>query len=474
MAEQQRKVICPFCEGKVLAKTEARETRSVPGFFQRLPAIVIPTGLMEYLKSITPVDKAGIYKGGCFRCKGTRTIKDPSDDSAKYQEVVAKASSKQDEIAKLEQMLAPPGGNRHIILQGNDFLEVGLGMNITPSYRVDKDQGIRNKGLLDPSKTNNNVAGPQIPEGGWCNHIQGWTPLPSPGGCYVIKCANKFTLMAGAQGVEVQTGGAITINGGITRIIGAEISIGSQEGRVSISGDVVDISGKSIEVAPTDGHFFVKGTISNTGNVMVGGHTHSESVSFVKGECVGTNKQTGISGASNLYSGPAFWGGVGVEGVTAALKDLTGFTLSKSTNPIEAQQLMTPRFMQNLTEKLTTLAYNMRPWEAKATGFILPGTFLGYCLGFLPCVTYNAIEVYNFPHTHALPDSAHYHDVRMPKIDYSSDTAEQLRSKQGGVSAPAPLHKATGKATEVLTGLWTGMGSVGGAWQSISTGTHNK
>lgn len=466
MAEQ-RKVMCPFCEGKVLAKNEARETSSLQGFIQRYTSIVIPTGVQQYLKSITPVNKSSIHKDKCPRCGNSRTIVDPADDSARYAEVESRASTNQEKITELEKLLAPPGGNRHTILQGNDFLEVGLGINMVPSYRVVENGGVRNKGLIDPSKINPDVAGPQIPEGATANHIQGWTPLPSPGGNYIIKCANKFTLISGAHGVEIQTGGPITFNGGITKIIGAEIAIGSQSGRVAISGDVVDIGGKSVEVAPTDGHFFVKGTISNTGNVMVGGHTHSESISFVKGECVGTNGHTKIAAPSDLYTGPAFWGGVGVEGVTASLKDLMGFTLSKSTNPVEAQQLLTPRFMQTLTDKIAALSYNMRPWEAKPTGFILPGTFIGYALGFLPVVTYNPVSVYNFPHTHALHDMAHYHEVRLPKLDYSADTAAQLRAKQGGVSASAPLHKTSGKASNVATSLFKSMYSLLTTWPTV-------
>ena len=283
----QRQVTCPFCTGKVLAKTGGRAFAVISGFLQRSFNIKISTSLLTYLKERLPVSKRSIFKSGCAACEGKGVIPDPSDDRAKYAQVKANAESYSQEILELENKLAPACGNRYTVIQGSDLLEVGLGMNNAPSYRIVKDGSIRNKGIIDPSKTNVRRAGPQIPEGGKCNHVQGINSLASPGGHYMIKCSNKFSVVTGAQGVEITTGGPITISGGITRITGPEILLGTQTGRLSLQGDVVDIAGKSIEIAPTDGHLFVKGTISNTGNIITGGHNHSESISFVKGECIG-------------------------------------------------------------------------------------------------------------------------------------------------------------------------------------------
>ena len=377
-------------------------------------------------------------------------------------------------------MFSPPCGNRYTIIQGCELLEVGLGMNTAPSYRVDKNKSIRNKGLVDPGQINTKTAGPQIPEGGNCNHVQGINTLSSPGGHYMIKCSNKFSVVAGAQGIELTTGGPVTISGGITRITAPELSIGSQTGRLALHGDVVDIGGRSVEVAPTDGHFFVKGTISNTGNLVVGGHTHSESISFVKAECSGRNEVTKPGAGSDLYGGPAFWGGVGVEGITAALKDLVGFTTSKTTNPVEAQQILTPRFVENLRDKMLNLSYNIRPWETKPTGYILPGTMItitgtcpcnqgGIAAGVITGTVIQPIPLNNFPHVHSLPDNVHTHEVRIPDIDCSADSAAEVRGKQAGVTAPSPLHKSSTSGLQAMLSMFSSVGSVFvPVWKSIN------
>lgn len=468
----QREIPCPFCSGQVLVKNGGRAFSSISGFLQRSFAIRIPTNLLSYIQEKLPVSKKEIIKGKCEACDGKGTIKDPSDDNERYNKVKQNAESKSKEIIELEGKLAPPCGNRYTIIQGCDLLEVGLGMNDAPSYRVDKEKSVRNKGLIDPSKTNTKKGGPQIPEGGKANHVQGLNPLASPGGHYLIKCSNKFSILVGAQGIDINTGGPIVINGGITKITGPEITIGTQTGRLSLQGDVVDISGKSVEIAPTDGHFFVKGTISNTGNLMVGGHNHSESLSFVKAECIGRNEITKPAAPSDMYSGPAFWGSISAEGVTSALKDLAGFVTSKTANPTEAQQLLTPRFVDGLRDKVLNLTYTTRPRELKPSGIMLPGECVVVGTGNLgfpvTCTNPQPILLYNFPHIHALPDLVHTHEVRIPDIDCSADSAQDLRNRQGGVSANAPLHKTSASSIKAAVSLFQTIGSVFvGSWRIL-------
>ena len=456
---------CPFCSGEVLPKMAGRAFASISAFSQRSFNVKIPTEFLSKLAQNVPVSKASIFKDGCPVCGGKGSIKDPSDDSDKYEQVKQIAMSKAEELLDLESKLAPPCGNRYTVIQGCDLLEVGLGMNTSPSYRVDRDKSIRSKGLVDPGKIDSEIAGPQIPEGATANHVQGLNPLPSPGGHYMIKCSNKFTLLTGSQGVDITTGGPLTISGGITRITAPEIVIGTQTGRLSLNGDVVDISGRSVEISPTDGHLFVKGTISSTGNLMVGGSLHAESLSFVKAECTGRNEMTKPAAPSDLHTGPAFWGGIGVEGIKAAMKDLVGFVASKTSNPVEAQQIMTTRFSEGLRDKMLNLTYHMRPWETKATGYILPGTRMllqgtvpcnqgGTAGGIITATVISPIDVNNFPHSHALPDLEHCHEVRVPDLDYSSDSAAEVRGKQGGVASSAPLHKKTGGAQGIMASLF--------------------
>lgn len=455
----KREVQCPFCTGQVLAKSSGRPFATISGFLQRSFAIVIPTAIMSYLKERMPVSKQAIFKEGCPTCKGKGTIEDPSDDTAKYEQVKANFGAAAQEIQEAENQLAPTGGNRYTIIQGCDLLEVGLGMNDAPSYRVEIDKNIRNKGLVDPGQINTKKAGPQIPEGGFCNHVQGINSVASPGGHYVIKCSNKFTVLVGAQGIDMNTGGPFTINAGITRITGPEISIGSQKGRLSLQGDVVDIGGRSVEISPTDGHLFVKGTISNTGNLITGGHVHAESISFVKAECTGRNEASKVAAASDLTTGPAFWGSIATEGIAATVKDMIGFALNKTTSVVEAPQIMTPRFVESLRDKVMSMTYTMRPFEIVPTGVIFPGTCI--VVGSMGVsVNPNFIPVFNFPHTHALPDGTHVHETRVPNIDFSADSAQEVRSKQSGVTAAAPLHKTSTSALQAVVGLFSSIGTI--------------
>ena len=462
----KKELPCPMCEGQILAKRVGRAFATISGFLQRSFSIRIPTSIISYLKERMPVSKASIFKDGCPACGGKSSIEDPSDMSAENQQVMSIAESKSKEILEAEKALAPACGNRYTLIQGCDLLEVGLGINDADSYAIDEEKGLRSKGLADFDKVDTKKAGP-IPEGAKCNYVRGINSLASPGGHYMIKCSNKFSLITGAQGVEITSGGPVTISGGITRITGPEIVIGTSAGRLSLEGEVVDITGKSIEFSPTNGHLFVKGTISNTGNIATGGHMHAESVSFVSAECTGKNEPSKISASSDLYVGPAFWGGLGVEGITAALKDLVGYTISKLTNPVEAPQVLTPRFFESVRDKVLNISYLMRPIETMPTGWILPGT----CVVVGPmgvAVNPNPVPVYNYPHTHALPDGSHVHETRIPNIDCSADSASEVRSKQCGVMAGAPLHKTSTTALQAALGLFELIGSVFvGVWKAI-------
>jgi hypothetical protein len=212
---------------------------------------------------------------------------------------------------------------------------------------------------------------------------------------------------------------------------------------------------------------------------MVGGHMHAESISLSKLECTGRNEMTKAASPADLNTGPAFWGGVGVEGIKAVAKDAVGYTTSKVANPVEAQQMITPRFFEGLRDKMFNLSYNMRPWEFKPTGYILPGTSI-IMTGTVPCNwgglasgvingrVIRPIPIHNFPHSHALPDLSHCHEVRVPDFDCSADSCAEVRGKQGGISAGAPLHKDSSSAMSGVLSLFGPISTVFVAsWKGI-------
>lgn len=437
----QREVECPFCKGEILPKHHGRGHFAITSLLPRFPKIRIPIQeILNLLLSLVPVSKDSIRKKpeSCEACKGKKTVKDPSDDSQKWQQVKSNAQAQADSIAKEESKLSPGCGNRHTIIQGSEIHEVGLSFNDAQAYRVDEQKSVRAWGLLDPSDADPEKGG-TIPKGGSCNHVQGINSLASPGGHYLLKCANKYSLVAGAQGIDLSTGGPLTINAGVVRFTGPELSIGTKTGRLVLEGEVVNINGKSVEVAPTDGHLYVSGTISNKGNYHCGGHTHSESISFCKGETSGRNEPSKPSAPSDCYTGNAWYGGLAFEAISSSLRDIGHFILNRVSNPIEAQQLPSVRFLFDLNDKVLQIGYNLRPIELHWTG--LAYVMYGSSAGIHP--------IFNFPHQHAMPNMSHNHETRIPDIDCTAETSAQVRGKQGGVSGPAPLAKKTGAAETI-------------------------
>jgi len=439
----QREITCPNCEGDYLSKTAGRIFSTIGGFLQRTFNLRIPTVIIDYLKERLKINKLTAFNGDCLVCNGTRKIVDPSDDTEKYAQASQKAQSYAQEIEQNEAILGN-GGNRYTIIQNSEVLEVGIGMNDVPSYRVDKDAGYRLRGLAgfgSGSGQINPKYGP-LPQGASANHVQGINVPAAPGGAghYIIKCSNKFSLVAGSQGIELTTSGPINFNGGITSFTGAEVTVGSRTGKLALEGDVVNITGRSIEAGPTDGHFVVKGTISNTGNIMCGGHAHLESASVVKLETTGRNESSKVSSSNNIVSGPAFWGGPAVEGITLATRGLLTFISTNAAHPEQAKLITSPRYSMGLYEETLNVAYSVLPAEIVPCGFAL--------LGAVP------LPVFLWPHTHALPDQMHCHETRIPDIKCDADTAEQLRAEQAGVDGPAPIHKTSTSIIDVLVGVW--------------------
>lgn len=436
-----RQIQCPNCTGEVLTKKAGRPFASINAFLQRAFSIRIPNlAIIDWIKERLPVSKLTISKGKCEYCGGKQVIDDPTDDTDKWEAVKANFDARKEEIEELEARLAPPCGNRYTVIQGCDLLEVGLGMNDTPSYRTEPEKDLANGRLLDPGEGDMKQGGPQIPKGAKRTLVVGCNPPASPGGHYVIKCSNKFSLVVGAQGIDITTGGPITINGGITQITGPQVTVGTSTGRCVIEGETVNLNGKSVEVAPSDGSFFVKGSLNATGNAVVAGHTHSESASIVQLETTGKNESSKIGAPGNTYGGPAFWGGLAVEGIAAALKALSSYVLLNTTNPEHAKTIASPRFITGLQDEITNLLYTARPVEIIPTGICVVGSSVGI--------------VFNFPHVHAMPDQMHTHETRMPDIDCEADSAEELRRKQAGVTGPAPLHKKKTSFLDALTSVW--------------------
>ena len=466
---------CPYCSGSMLVTKVGRTLSHISGWIQKSFSIKIPTGVLQYLQSKMPVSKTAALKGPCKVCEGKGSIPDPAKKAnTAAQQAAANHKANADEITKLENKLAPAGGNRYTVIQGSDLLEVGLGMNDVASYTVLKDAAVRNKRLVAHADLSSKGA-PMFFEGAKCNYVQGTNPPASPGGHYFIKCSNKFSVMAGAQGIDLTTGGPITISGGITRISGPEITIGTQTGPLSLEGEVVNINGKSIEITPSDGDLCVRGNISSSANVRVGGHTHSQSMSFVHGSCVGYKTWTDNATPKELGTYGAKWGSAGVKGITHTSLDLANYAINIASDPTDIQAALGMSSMNDFMDKIMNMTYQSLPYELLPTGYILPGTVITLALGNITGVATGTVTgpititggtvlatvaapilLNNFPHTHIMPSQPHCHSIRVPAMDISADTTEQLLAKQSGVENGVPLPKQNGATEGIMTGLQTG------------------
>lgn len=432
---------CPICadHNRVKEKISGKEYFKIPFTNLRIPRFDL---IIDQTKSFQSNLRPGQACGGCG---GSRKLPNPSDDSEKYQKIAQKLKDKSELILERESKLGA-GGHRTTVVQGCETLVVGLGFNSNKSYKIVQDQAIapRMAGTKIPqmnAQKTNAVKGVQ--------HQIGW---PQAVGNYGIKCANKFDLLVGAGGIEMNTGGPIEINGGQTKITGAEIALGCKEGQLILEGKNVNITGDSISITPTGGQLFLKGSIANTGNMSTQGHTHAESISFVKAAAVGTNKSTKNENASNTNSitHKAVWGPM--AGAQAGM-DVSNFVQSLLTDiESSAFRVLTPPEMSNLAARIANMMYCMFPYEPIPHAWIYPGTYIGANAGG-PVFTGGMVPVYVEPHVHIFPVMQHKHEMLVPDIDVTAGTPNQLRGKtmNGNQDSGIPSDSTSDKARRIET-----------------------
>jgi hypothetical protein len=428
--KKKKKCICPVCliTNLVGDKIAGRNFFTIPFTNFKLPRF-------DHLKELIPTFDQNRRPGEkCGACEGTKQITDHSDDTAKYQEVAQKIEQNSEKIMQREAQLGL-GGTRTTIIQGSDLLFVGLGFNGNKTHETIPE------GALAPT-----MKGGKIPQQNATkiNEVVGkQTSLawPQSVGNYSIKCANKFSLLAGAGGITFATPGPLTFSSGILKFVGPQISIGCATGPLALEGESVNITGKAISVSPTGGELFVKGSINNTGNTTVQGHAHAESMSFVRASCIGTTKSTYSTKANPdvTCTQTATWS---TKAIAAAALDLKYYMQGIPTDSkTSAFRLMSPAEGQAVSDRMASMGSLAQPWESKTTGYILPGTAIKINAAQCPCNYYGPasgvitgtviapVNINNFPHIHGIPEMVHKHEIQLPDMDYTSDSPAALRSK---------------------------------------------
>lgn len=413
----KRKIPCPYCTGEVLAEKNGRASTS-SSLFPRFQNFL--NALSDLVSSLTgssvTVSRKEAIGGKCEACNNKGTIEDPTDTTDVDKQRANFLVSMNDTIEKLLGRLGrSPGGSRITRVAGNEVLVVGHKLNTAKSYRTKKDVPGPGKKVV-AEKGNGRAA----VDKGTKEHkavVGNNVPANSGGGCYIIQCGNRFNLMAGSQGISMKTTGPIEIHGGIVNFTGANMTFGTNVGQTAIAGNHVVVQGKNVSMKATgeSGQIGIEGSLGVTGNLQSGG-AYVDNMYCSKLTMPSKTSTSKAGTGTRFTTGPASWGMTG-NALINSLTDFQDFIVERTLdmNLFSQGGPITPRFQFNMSDSIANLIYTALPIELKVTGICITPVGPGV--------------IFNFPHTHVLPDEMHTHDFRGPAIACDShSSAESVRA----------------------------------------------
>jgi hypothetical protein len=470
-----RKVKCEYCDGEVLSEQNGRTSSSVAAAPRSQNIITaISDAISTVLGGPKTVPRKEALGGKCDTCGNTQKIEDVTDTSKQDKEAANYLESKADRILELETKLGmSPGGNFVRRTAGAKIEIIGRTLNTAKSYTVHEGKAAYRAGGKVTAKGRGGLpVGPEKGKGG--NVITGNNPPANTGGgLYYIQCGNKFKLVAGAQGIEISTNGPITFDGGITRLTGAEVTVGSGKGPVLVQGDNLNLvanNAVNLDSQGPNGSVNIGGSMSITGNIQSGAGLITN-LYFENATCPEKQETSKIGSQTDLITGPAQWTPTLKATATKNLvkwaqDSAADITLAGAMNPLN------PRSMLKMKDNMINAIYSGLPVEPIPTGLIMPGTpmvltgtFPGGT-GTASVVVTTPIPLQNFPHTHSMPDEAHSHNYSVPAINYKGHTAESVRAEAdaAGINTRVPA-AASGGAGDYLTKI---VGGVTGAFKAVT------
>lgn len=442
MATKKRQIPCPVCGGENKRKKYENnfETPTEPKNGQ---APFSPGGAQTFLFSLfkkdntksenrlKPVNELFDSKK-CPTCGGKNFIEDKTDRSEQIQAAVAEATAAQEEITQLEAQIGQTGGNQHVMVVGDALLEVGLGYNDSPSYTVVEGGSLGTKVSMESQST--------MDVGEPINAVVGTNPLATPGGHYVVKCSNKFTVRAGAQGIELSTEGPLVIKAGQTQFVAPEVTIGSSTGAVAIEGQSLTINGgKSCQINAGNegsGQITMGGTVNCKANLIAQGGAHVEGdMSCTSMTMPGIYERSEHASQDQQTSGAPAWGNACAEQGT---KDFLRVHQMRTQDPSGLE--LTPRGKQDVSADQKNLLKKSQRLEPEPTGEIIVGTPItinttsGTITGTIATAP---VLVRSYPHHHELGDQVHAHENYVPNINKVKSTKE-MRQTAKMKQSPAP------------------------------------
>lgn len=204
--------------------------------------------------------KVGYYRGDkCSTCNGTGFVLaappgySPSSENGMFVPEPAKVSggTLDQTILKLSPKLFDlenklnQGGDEIINISMSKIETIGLSMNDMLSYRVDPIGKIKIDGCTVAPQGTYESFRPSP-------HVEYVDVDDIPGGDYILTATNKYKLMVGAKGINIQTYGPIDIYGTITNFNSEQMNIASKNEILVDGGERLSLRGRKIALLPIE------------------------------------------------------------------------------------------------------------------------------------------------------------------------------------------------------------------------------
>ncbi|MEI8344667.1 MAG: hypothetical protein WCG06_01180, partial [Candidatus Omnitrophota bacterium] len=167
-------------------------------------------------------------------------------------------------ITDLEKQLGT-GGDEIINISMSKIETIGLSLNDLVSYRIDPIGKLKIDGChVSPQGTFSNFKPSP--------HVEYVDVADIPGGDYNLTVMNKYKLLVGSRGINIQTTGPIDIYGTIVNFTGEQIVIASQNEIVIDGGERLSLRARKITFLPVEHNaVVVEGQLHVTRNTILEG-----------------------------------------------------------------------------------------------------------------------------------------------------------------------------------------------------------
>jgi len=168
------------------------------------------------------------------------------------------------EITKLEKELGI-GGDEIVNISMSKIETIGLVMNDLPSFRIDPIGKMKTNGCwVSPQATFQNY----LPS----PHVEYVDVADIPGGDYILTVMNKYKLMVGSRGINIQTTGPIDIYGTIVNLTGEQLNISSKSEIIIDGGERLSLRSKKLTLLPVEHNaVMIEGQLHVTRNTIIQG-----------------------------------------------------------------------------------------------------------------------------------------------------------------------------------------------------------